>query len=125
MLLKKILDEFVRKSRKIWLDHANEFQNRLMEPWQQVKDTEIYLTHKEGKSAFTQRFIRTHERNRRNMKNKITDMSAILKSMYLYKLDEMNDKYNSSGQRAIKIKPVDVTSGKYIDFDLENNVKDP
>ena len=96
-----------------------------MEPWQQVKDTEIYLTHKEGKSAFTQRFIRTHERNRRNMKNKITDMSAILKSMYLYKLDEMNDKYNSSGQRAIKIKPVDVTSGKYIDFDLENNVKDP
>lgn len=95
-----------------------------MEPWQQVKDAEIYLTHKEEKSAFTQKFIRTHERNRRTLKNKITNMTAIFNSMYVHKLDKMNEKYNSRGQRAIKIKPVDVTPGKYIDFDLENNVKD-
>ena len=30
-----------------------------MKPWLQNNDIEMYLTHNEGKSAFSERFIRT------------------------------------------------------------------
>ena len=42
--------------------------------------------------------------------------------MYIDKLDETGNKCNNT---LITIKPVDVTSGTYIDFVIENDEKDP
>lgn len=44
--------------------------------------------------------------------------------MYIHNLDERVDKYDNRDQGAIKIKPDVVTFSSYIEFDVENNVKD-
>ena len=44
--------------------------------------------------------------------------------MYLHKLDEMVDKYNNRDQGAIIIKRAELTLNSFIDFDVEDNVKD-
>ena len=45
--------------------------------------------------------------------------------MYIEKLNDIANEYKNANDRAIKIKPIDVKSGGYIDFDVENNDKDP
>ena len=45
--------------------------------------------------------------------------------MYIDKLDDIVNKYNSTYHSTIKMKPVHVKSRKYIDFDKNNNNKDP
>ena len=55
---RKILDEPGRKQNKIWVDKGSEFYNRSMKPWLEKNDTEMYLTHNEGKSV-AKRLIRT------------------------------------------------------------------
>ena len=39
-------------------------------------------------------------------------------------MDQIVDKCHKSCHRAIKLKPIDVTSNKYIDFDVEKDDKD-
>ena len=50
---------------------------------------------------------------------------CMLKNVYIEKLDNIVKKYNNTYHRAIKIKPVDVKSSQYIDFNRENNKKGP
>ena len=50
---------------------------------------------------------------------------CILKNVYIEKLDNIVKKYNNTYHRAIKMKPVDVKSSQYIDFNRENNKKGP
>ena len=49
--------------------------------------------------------------------------------MYIDKLADINkllvNKYNNSYHITIKIKPADVKSGTYVDFNKENNKEDP
>ena len=45
--------------------------------------------------------------------------------MYIYKLDDVVNKYNNTYYNAIKMKPVDVKSSIYFDFSKEMNDKDP
>ena len=45
--------------------------------------------------------------------------------MYIDKLADIVNKYNNTYHRTIKRKPVDVESRTYIDFDKENNKRDP
>ena len=49
--------------------------------------------------------------------------------MYIDKLADINkllvNKYNNSYHITIKIKPADVKSGTYVDFNKENNNEDP
>ena len=45
--------------------------------------------------------------------------------MYIYKLDNIVNKYNNTYHRTIKTKPVDVKSSRYIDFNKEINDEDP
>ena len=52
-------------------------------------------------------------------------MTAISKNVYVDKLDDTVNEYNKTYRRAIKMKPIDVKSSAYIDFDVENNDKDP
>ena len=67
----------------------------------------MHSTYDEEKSVVAERFIRT-------VRNKIfTHMAAISKNVYFDVLDDIVNKYNSTVHRAIKIKPIDVTSDSY------------
>ena len=52
-------------------------------------------------------------------------MTLILKHVDIDKVDDIVDKFNNKYNRTIKIKAVDINSSTYIDFDVENNNKDP
>ena len=85
----------------------------------QKNDIEMYSTHNEGKSVIAERFFRTLE-------NKIYKyMTAILKNVYIDKLDDIVNKYNNNFHRTYKMKPVDVKSSTCIDSSKEINDKDP
>ena len=51
-------------------------------------------------------------------------MTSTSKNVCIDKLDDIVNKYNNTCNITIKMKPVDVMSSKYIDFDKKNN-KDP
>ena len=78
----------------------------------------MYSIHNEGKSFVAERFIRT-------LKNRIFKyMTSISKTVYIDKLHGIVNKYNNKYHRTIKMKPVDVKSSIYFDFNKENNKKD-
>ena len=80
---------------------------------------EMYSTHSQGKFGVAERFIRT-------LKNKIyKDMTSISKNMYIDKFDDIVSIYNNTYHNKIKMKPVDVQSSIYIDFNKENNKEGP
>ena len=48
-------------------------------------------------------------------------MTSISKSVYIDKLRGIINKYNNTYHSTIKMKPLDVKSNTYIDFNKENN----
>ena len=52
-------------------------------------------------------------------------MTSVSKNVYINKLADIADKYNNTYHSTIKIKPGDVKSSAYIEFNKENNEKDP
>ena len=52
-------------------------------------------------------------------------MASISKNICINKLDEIVSKYNNTYHSTIKMKPVDVKSSTYIDFNIKNNKEDP
>ena len=89
-----------------------------MKSWLHDSVIEFYSTYNKGKSAVTERFIRTQE-------TKIhKHMTVVSKNVYVDKLDEVVDKYNKT-YRTIKVKLADVKLGTYIDYGVEHNDKDP
>ena len=79
----------------------------------------MYSTYNEGKSAVAERFIRT-------LKNKIyKHMTAVSKNVYFDVLNDIVDKYNKTYHRTIKMKPIDVKSNSFAEFNEESNKKDP
>ena len=79
----------------------------------------MYSTHNKGKSIVAERFVETLKN--KNDKN----MTSISTNVYVDKLDDIVNKYNSTHHRTIKMKPVNVKSSKYIDFNKENNGEGP
>ena len=60
------------------------------------------------------------------MKNKIfKHIAAISKNVYFDVLDNIVNKYNNKDHRAIKVKPIDVTSDSYAECSEDSNKKDP
>ena len=88
-----------------------------MKTWLNDNDIEMYLTHNEGKSIATERFIRT-------LKNKIYKyMTSVSKTVFIEKLDEIVNKYNNIYHSTIKKKPVDVKPSTYhINIHLDEDV---
>ena len=79
----------------------------------------MYSTYNEGKSVIAERFIRT-------LKNKIfKHMTAISKNVYFDVLDDIVNKYNNTVHRTIKMKPIDVTSDFYAEYNEHSNVTKP
>ena len=59
VLLKKALQLLMlRKSNKIWVDKGKEFYSRSIKSFLQNNDIEMYSMHNEGKSVYTEKFIR-------------------------------------------------------------------
>ena len=78
----------------------------------------MYSTYNEGKSVFAERFIRM-------LKNKIfKHMAAVSKNVYVDVLDYMFDKDSNTVHRTIKLKPIDVTSDSYAEYDEDSNEKE-
>ena len=76
-------------------------------------------TFNEGKSVVAERFIKT-------LKNKIfKQMIAASKNVYFDVLDDIVNKHNNTVHRSIKMKPTDVTSNSYAEYNEDFNEKDP
>ena len=67
--------------------------------------------HNEGQSVVAEIFIRTLKNN----------MTSRPKNVYIDTLDDTVNKYNSTYHRTIKMKPVNVKSSIYADFNKESN----
>ena len=79
----------------------------------------MYSTYNQGKSVVADRFIRT-------LKNKIyKHMTAVSKNVYFHVSDDIVDKYNNTYHNTIKIKPIDVKSNSYAQYNGDSNAKDP
>ena len=79
----------------------------------------MYSTYNEGKSVVAERFIRT-------LKNKIfKHMTAVSKNAYFDVLDDIVNKYNNTVHRTIKMKPIDVTSDSYAEYNEDSNENKP
>ena len=77
----------------------------------------MHSIHKEGKSVVAGRFIRS-------LKNRIKYLTSTSKNVYIDKLDEIVNKYNTY-YSTIKMKPGDVKWSTYIDCSKEINNEDP
>ena len=79
----------------------------------------MYSICNEGKSVANERFIRT-------LKNSIfKHMTAVSKNVYFHVLDDIVRKYNNTVHRSIKMKPIDVTSDSYAEYNEDSNVPKP
>ena len=102
----------------MWVDQGKEFYNSFKD-FLKINNIEMYSTSNEGKSAVSERFIRT-------LKNKIfKHMTVISKNVYFDVLDDIVNKYNNTVHKTIKMKPIDVTSDFYAEFNEYSNKKDP
>ena len=84
-----------------------------------INNIELYSTYNEENSVVAEIFIRTR-------KNKIfKHITAVSKNVYFDVLDDIVNKYNNTVHRTIKMKPIDVTSDSYAEYNEDFNKKDP
>ena len=88
-----------------------------MKSWLEKNGTKLYSKNNEGKSVVTERFIRTLGKN--------IFITSVSKNVYTHKLGNLVNKYSHTYHSTIKMKPVDVKSSTYIDFDKKNNKEHP
>ena len=101
------------------VDQGSEFYNTHFKKWLKDNNTEMYSIHSEGNSVVGERFIRT-------LKNKTyKHMTAISKNVYFDVLNDIVDKYNDTYDKTIKMKPIDVKSDSFAEYNEECNEKDP
>ena len=94
----KVLKEFDRRPKKIWVDKGSKFYNNSFKKWLKDNDVEMYSIHNEGKSVVAERFIKT-------LKTKIYKyMTSMSKNVYIDKLDDIVNKYNNAYHKTIKMK---------------------
>ena len=79
----------------------------------------MYSTHNEGKSVVAEKFTKT-------LKSRVYKcMTSISKNVYIDKLDDIENGYNGTYRRTIKMKSVDVKDNTCINFGKKFNAKDP
>ena len=114
-----ILDNSKRKTNKIWTDQGSEFYNSHFKTWLKGNNIEMYSTHSEEKSVVAERFIR-------NLKNKIyKHMTANSKNVCFDALIYIVNEYNNIYHKTIKMKPIDVKSDFFAEYNEESNEEDP
>ena len=50
-------------------------------------------------------------------------MISVSKNVYINKLDDIVNEYNNTYERTIKIKPDNVKSGNYVEYNVNSNEK--
>ena len=86
--------------------------------FKKINNIEMYSTYNEAKSLVAEIFIRT-------LKSKVfKHMTAVSKNVYFDVLDDIVNKYNNTVHRSIKMKPIDVTSDSYAEYNEGSNEKD-
>ena len=106
-----------RKPNKIWADQGGELYNKLFKRFLKINNIEMYSTYNEEISVVAERFIRT-------LKNKIfKHMAAVSKNVYFDVLDNIFNKYNNTVHRTTKMKPIDVASDSYAEYNEDSNEK--
>ena len=104
-----------RKPNKIWVDQSGEFYKRFLK----INNIGMYSAYNEGKCVLAERFIRM-------LKNEIfKHMPAVSKNVYFDVLDNIVNKYNKAVQKSIKMRPLEVTSDSYAEYNEHSNEKDP
>ena len=79
----------------------------------------MYSTYSERKSVVAERFIRT-------LRNKIfKHMTAVSKNVYFDVLEDIANKYDNTVHRSMKMKPSDITSDSYPEYNEDSNVTKP
>ena len=79
----------------------------------------MYSIYNGGKCVVVERVIRT-------LKSKIfKHMKAVSRNSYFDVLDDFVDQYNNTVHRSIKMKPIDVKSDSYAEYNEDCNKKDP
>ena len=81
----------------------------------------MYSTYNEGKSVDAERLIRTLKNNTIQHKH----MTAVSKNLYFDVLDDTVNKYNNIVHRTVKMKPIDVTSDSYAEYNKDSNETKP
>ena len=114
----KILDKFALKPNEIWVGQVSEFYNRSLNSWLHHNCIEMYSIHNR-KICCCKKIYQNLEKQ--NLKRYVHN----IKNVYIDNLDEVVDKYNNTCYRTIKMKPVDVQLGTYIEYGLERNDRDP
>ena len=77
----------------------------------------MYSAYNEGKSVVAERFIRT-------LQNKtFKHMTVISKNIYFDVLDDIDDKYNNTVHKTIKMKPIEVTGDYYAEYNEDPSNK--
>ena len=104
---KAILDSSKKKKRnKIRVDEGSEFCDK---KWLDDNNIKMNSTYYEGKSVFSEIFIRT-------LKIKIyKHMTTVSKDVYFLVLDDIVDKYNNTYHKTIKMKPIEVKPDSMLD----------
>ena len=103
------------KPNKIWVDQGREFYNNFLKRFLEINNIQMYSTYNEGKPVIAARFIRT-------LKNKIfKHMTAISQMCQMILLINTNNTVH----RTIKMKPIEITSDSYAEYNKDSNEKDP
>ena len=93
----------------MWVDQGGEYHNKLLNRSLKINNIEMYSAYNEENSVVAERFVRT-------LKN---HMTAVSKHVYLDVLDNIN-KYNNTVHRKIKMKPIDITSDSYAEYNEDS-----
>ena len=116
-MFQKIISK--RKPNEIWVDQGGELYNNLFKRFLKINNAEMHSTYNEGKSVVAERFIRT-------LKNKIfKQMAVVSKVVYFDVLDDVVDKCKKKVHRTIKMKPIDVKSESYGEYNKDSNKTKP
>ena len=77
----------------------------------------MHSTYKTGKPVVAERFIR-------NLKSKIyKHMTPVSKNVYFDVLDDIVNEYNKTFHRKIAMKPIDVKSDSYAEYNVNSTEK--
>ena len=103
----------------IWVDQGAEFYNNFLWKFLKINNIEMYSTYNEGKPVVAERFIGT-------LKNKIFKRKiSVSNNFYFNVLVAIVSKYKDTVHRSIKMKPIDVISDSYAEYNEDSNKKDP
>ena len=97
-------------------DQGSEFYNNLFKKFLKINNSEMYWTYNEEISVVAEKFIRT-------LKTRFLSTWQVFQKMFIWCVRWYN-KYNNAVHRTIKMKPIDVTSDSYAEYNEDSNKKD-